>query len=818
MNRSEKSNLTKINQIVRFNDVMKKLTTNIELSHEEKSYILGSALLFMKHFQKDRRYTSYLEFAYYIILKYSIYYEDYLPLYDFSINFGFYPIAKDIINFNLLEDQLSLNDSLVEVKLDTYSNNNYVETLQQRKTRKNLISDDSNYISYVAPTSFGKSSLIIEHIVHNDQNSKIGVIVPTKSLLIQTYRSIKKSNVNRRILIHDEMYKNDERFIAIFTQERALRLLDKNNVYFDILYIDEAHNIFGKDPRNILLSRLIRQNRTLNPSQKIVFLSPLISDSDNLKLENQPEDISEQRIATNLKEPEIYEYRLNGEVFQYNRFVNEFYKIDFIQDSISYIQRFKGKKNFIYLRSPKKIEMFVKEFALELNDLDKVDKDIDVLIQDLEEFVHKDFFIIELISKGIICLHGKMPDIVKEYLEYRFKSIDSLRFVVANSVILEGINLPIDTLFILNTYSLNSKELTNLIGRVNRLNNIFNGYSNELDRLIPPIHFVNTEIYNRVNSKMENKIRSLRSRIFEDKIENPTLESFDIDKLQISKNDKKEAEEKFKRIKENEQILFDDIDDKLGNLKKYLINSGLENIYDINNKDFLNKLMIRIEKHKNPHSEWVNSDIIDKVHTVFIEGLEEFIIDFEFLRLTNSQARNYYKMYLFKFRMNSLKDNIHSTVSYFKERIREGNNLFYIGNSYGEVSKQTDNYSNSSNEVYVDLSTKTDAEIVNLAIVKLKIEDDFINYQLNKFVVTLYDYTLISQDEYHLAVYGTNDNKRINLIKTGLSLNLINRLQKDDQLKHIHLDDNNNLVTDLTFENYRNKMRGFYRFELDKFL
>lgn len=818
MNRSEKSNLTKINQIDKFNVVMKKLTTNIELSHEEKSYILGSALLFLKQFQKDRRYTSYLEFAYYIILKYSIYYKDYLPLYDISINFGFYPIAKNIINFNLLEDQLSLNDSLVEVQLDTYSNKNYVETLQQRKTRKNLISDDSNYISYVAPTSFGKSSLILEHIVHNDQNSKIGVIVPTKSLLIQTYRSIRQLNVNRRILIHDEMYKNDERFIAIFTQERALRLLDKNNVYFDILYIDEAHNIFGKDPRNILLSRLIRQNRTLNPSQKVVFLSPLISDSDNLRLENQPEDISEQRIATNLKEPEIYEYRLSGEVFQYNRFVNEFYKIDIIQDSISYIQRFKGEKNFIYLRSPKKIEMFVKEFAKELNDLDKLDKDIDVLIQDLEEFVHKDFFMIELISKGIICLHGKMPDIVKEYLEYRFKAIDSLRFVVANSVILEGVNLPIDTLFILNTYSLNGKELTNLIGRVNRLNNIFNGYSNELDRLIPPIHFVNTETYNRVNSKMENKIRSLRSRIFEDRIENPTLESFDIDKLQINKKDKKEAEEKFKRIKENEQILFDDIDDKLGNLKKYLINSGLENIYDINNKDFLNKLMNRIDKYKNPRSEWVNSDIIDKVHTVFIDGLEEFIIDFEFLRLTNSQARNYYKMYLFKFRINSLKDNIYSTVSYFKERIREGNDLFYIGNSYGEVSKQTDNYSYSSNEVYVDLSTKTDAEIVNLAIVKLKIEEDFVNYQLNKFVVTLYDYALISQDEYHLAVYGTNDNKRINLIKTGLSLNLINRLQKDNQLKHIYLDGNNNLVTDLTFENYRNKMRGFYRFELDKFL
>ncbi|MCY7533394.1 DEAD/DEAH box helicase [Bacillus altitudinis] len=815
MEKKEKSNLTTINKIETFKEIMQKLTTNIELSYEEKCFILGSALLFLQQYQEDRRYSTYLEFAYYIILKYSIYYEDYTPLYDFSVNFGFYPICKEIINFNLLGDQLSLNDCLAEVILDKHKNKDYIETLHQKKTREKLLDDSSNYICYVAPTSFGKSSLILEHIIQNDQNSNIGVIVPTKSLLIQTYRLIRQSNINRRILIHDEMYKDDERFIAIFTQERALRLLDKNNVYFDILYIDEAHNIFEKNPRSILLTRLIRKNKTLNSNQKVIYLSPLISNSDNLKLENQEDHISEQRIATNLKEPEIYEYRLSGEVFKYNRFVNEFYKIDYKNDNISYILEFNGEKNFIYLRSPKKIEMFAKEFSEKLKDNEKGNKDIDVLIKDLEDFVHKEFFIIELISKGIICLHGKMPDIVKEYLEYKFKNIDNLRFVIANSVILEGINLPIDTLFILNIYSLDTKGLTNLIGRVNRLNNIFNGYSNELEKLIPPIHFVNTETYNRKNSNMQNKIKSLRSRIFEDKIENPTLESFDLDKLKLKG---KEGEENFKIIKDNEQILFDDIDDKVYTLKKYLINSGLENVYDVNNKEFMNKLIQRFDKYRNSNSEWENSDIIDKIYLVFIEGLEEFIYDFEFSRLTNIQARNYYKMYLFKFRLNSLKDNIYSTVYYYKKRIKDGDNLIYIGNSYGEVSKSTDNYSNKSNEVYVDLTTKTDAEIVNLSIVKLKIEEDFINYKLNKFVVALHDFLLISQDEYNLSVYGTNDKKRINLIKTGLSLNLINRLQKDDQLKHIKMDHNNNLVTDLNFENYRNKMRGFYRFELDKFL
>lgn len=818
MNSSEKTILTNINKIEEFRDIIKKLTVNEKLNSEEKSYILGCAILFMKHYELDRRYKSYLDIAYYIILKYSITYEDYLPLYDFSINFGFYPIAKDIFSYNLLEEQLSLNDSLMEVKIDKYKNQNYIETYQQKKVRKSLLNDNSQEVSFIAPTSFGKSSLVLDHIIQNESKNKIGIIVPTKSLLVQTYRNVRHSDINRRIIIHDEMYQGDETFIAIFTQERALRLLDKHDVSFDLLYIDEAHNLFGKDPRSILLSRLIRRNKKLNPNQKIVYLSPLISESHNLKIDNQQE-ISEQRISNNLKEPEIFEFRSSIETFQYNRFVNEFYKLDFNGDMYSYITYHKRQKNFIYIRSPKKIEMFVKDFINRLNVVDDSDLSIQNLKEDLSNFVHEDFYMINLLTKGVVYLHGKIPDIVKEYLEFKFKEISNLRYVVANSVILEGINLPIDSLFILNTHSLNGKTLTNLIGRVNRLNNIFNGYSNQLHKLLPQVHFVNNDIYNRANGKMENKIKTLRSNIFEDRIENPTLESFNLGDLKIDKNNKQAAEEKFRLIKENEDLLMTSGDDKNGELKRYLINSGLESVYDITNSKFLTKLNNQIEvATKGNIGDWSELSIIDKIYTVFIKGVKDYIQDFAFLRLTNEHARNYYKMYLQVNRTNSLKENITLTFHYFKKRVREGNSLFYMGASYGEVKRETGNYAENNKEVYVDLSSKSDSEIINLAIVKLKIEDDFVNYHLNKLIVALYDFSLITQDEYHLAVYGTNDEKKINLIKTGLSLSLITKLQKDNQLNNIFLDTNNNLVTNSAFENYKKSVQGFYRFELDKFL
>ena len=108
--------------------------------------------------------------------------------------------------------------------------------------------------------------------------------------------------------------------------------------------------------------------------------------------------------------------------------------------------------------------------------------------------------------------------------------------------------------------------------------------------------------------------------------------------------------------------------------------------------------------------------------------------------------------------------------------------------------------------------------MVNLAITKLKIEEDFVDNKLLKFFQLLFDYDLLTQDEYNEAVYGTNDTKKIELIKMGLTINIINRLEEDKQLNNVNLDCNNNLKVNKNFEEYRESVDDFYRFELDKYL
>ncbi|MGA5743768.1 DEAD/DEAH box helicase [Bacillus bombysepticus] len=815
MDSKEKAQLTRINKIPAFKENMEKLTLGKELTNEEKTYLLSVALLFIKSFEADKRHTPYLEFAYYIFLKYSTTYQDYRPLYDFAINFGFYPIAKDIQEKGLITE-MKLTDELASIKLEEYNHENYIETFEQQKMRLNLLKDDSQNISYVAPTSYGKSSLIIEHIKNNlDQNLKVGIIVPTKSLLVQTYKLVRNAELDRRIITHDEMYREDTSFIGVLTQERALRLLEKNDVHFDMLYIDEAHNLFEKDSRSILLSRLIRYNAQKNKNQKVIYLSPLINNSNNLRLDFQSE-IVEQKIAYNMKEPEIFEYRENNQILLYNRFVNEFYSYGEIVTKgkepgyITYITSNKRNKNFIYHKAPRKIEEFSKELFLNLPFIE-LKRETRNLIRELEELVHKDFQMIELLKKGIIYLHGRLPEVIKEYLEYQFKQNTDLHIVIANKVILEGINLPVDNLFIMHSNGLKEKEVTNLIGRVNRLNEVFKVETNQLAKLLPSVHFLNSK-YNKKNIKMENLICKLRSNIFSDEIKNPILAEYDITKVKDET-----TQEKIQFIIENEDLILADLSDELEKLKRIFIKSGLENMLSIKDS-YLKELQRRIRNLKG-NKDWIKLEVVDKVNAFYLAGFDKGIIsDFEIGRLRLEKARNYYRRHIFVRKVNSLRENITETYGYFKKRIATKETDMYIGASYGEKPLYTANYQGGNQDVFVDLATKSDAELINLAIIKLKIEDDFINYKLNRLIIVLFELELISEEEYNNVVYGTNDQDKIDLIKTGLSFNLIAKLQKDDQLKNIGLDENNNLIVNVDFLEYKNGLNGFYRFEVDKYL
>ncbi|HHQ4772001.1 TPA: DEAD/DEAH box helicase, partial [Aeromonas veronii] len=199
---SNSDTLTWLSKDSRFYEINEKIANNINLNEKESTYALSVAILLIKEFERDRRRASFLEFGYFLILSYSLQSNNYTPLFDLSTNLGFYPISKFIIDNDLIEN--SFSNELVANGLKKFKYNDITETLEQNKYRNQLIESSANDNCYIAPTSFGKSAMIVE-LIKNITSGKIFIIVPTKSLLTQTYKLISSFFTNRKVIFHDEM-------------------------------------------------------------------------------------------------------------------------------------------------------------------------------------------------------------------------------------------------------------------------------------------------------------------------------------------------------------------------------------------------------------------------------------------------------------------------------------------------------------------------------------------------------------------------------------------------------------------------------------
>jgi len=776
-----------INQIKKLKDVdifqtiIRKLTIGVQLEYDELSFILSVSIIFLQEYQKDKRRIAYFNFAYFVILKVALINKLYQPLFDLSLNVGFYPINRFIFEKKLIES-LSLESIKNDVEVDAYRYDKHIEMYQQRLNRTEILSSKSLDNVYIAPTSFGKSSLIFD-IIRKNFNKKISIIVPSKSLLSQSIIDLKKIFPDKKIIFNEDMYDNEESFISVFTQERALRFFSKNKeIYFDVMIVDEAHNLLPNDYRAVILARAIRRNRFRSSNSKHYYLSPLINESKSLQLEAD-QVFFERKINLNIKDPDYFEFKETGDFFKYNRFLDESYRLGWCENLYEYIKYNQKNKNFIYLRSPKKVEEFSKRLCHRLGFNGKLAS----LSKILSENLHEDFYCVDYIKKGLIYLHGGIPDLIKDFLEYKFKTESDIKYLVANSVVLEGINFPIEVLFILNTTDLKIKNLINLIGRVNRLNEVFSNANEDLSKLNPSVHFVNDTYFNGKNRDMYHKMKLLKSSLFEDSVENPALLNTINDQLK-NKNTginvvQDNSIENISTVRELEDFLIYD-DQKDNSLLKTIIEQDVHSIYNEFNQ--VHEILFERMGRYLISPFWVNLNIIDKIYYFFIKDFDYDlkIKSKKFLRFNYKDTRKYYNNFVYRIHNLSLKSHINHILKYYDWLGR--NNIpkykkFYIGTGFGEIPY----WSGNKNKTCIDLSSKSRKQRANLALVHLKNETDFVNFDLSKFVHILYEIKLITEGEYNIFIYGSEHRENIALFKAGLSTQLINFLKEKKQLKNI---------------------------------
>ena len=351
---------------------------------------------------------------------------------------------------------------------------------------------DSNHFSFSGPTSFGKSFIMdafIQYII-NERNGidNIVVLVPTRALINQVTARLKRviTNVNYKVLAYPvvpTIYKNRMlKYVFVFTPERLISYLgEKENPIIDYMFIDEAHKIIAdRDSRSPLYYHaiLLAERKSI----KLYFASPNIPNAD-VFLQLFEKSVDELMI---IKESPVAQNRFfidyvegNGRMFTETG--EDIVFDDLGKKEYRYVDKLLWKlgrncKNIVYCNAITDTIDFALRFSENLPE--QSNPRIDSLIKLIKTYIHKEYFLIDCLKKGVAFHFGRLPQRIRERIEKLFeeKVID---YMFCTSTLLEGVNLPAKNIFIFSNAIGNSKfsdvDFWNLAGRAGRLGKELSG-------------------------------------------------------------------------------------------------------------------------------------------------------------------------------------------------------------------------------------------------------------------------------------------------------------------------------------------------------
>lgn len=729
--------------------------------------------------------------GYRVIVEYCNQRKNYHALYDVAVNQGLYPISKFIEEHYALDSNKNFFTEWNDCFTEQFKQGDAFFTEDQKALNTFFQDCSDESIAVVAPTSYGKSELIIE-AVKEYSAKKICIITSTKALLMQTKQRIRQSGMidkSRKIIVHPEMYNtNEESCIAVLTQERLLRLFKRDDsITFDCIIVDEAHELLEENMRSNILASVIIVATKRNPSVVLKFLTPFVADSNNLRPRYTTYDLKSFKVSEYIKTEKFYfhDLRKGQGSYLYDQFFNDFYPVDCgVRDKEyeeQFVQYFAGRKNIIYLNKPVDIE----RFALELSELlpDVSDPEINDACAHIGQYMQPQYNLLRCLKKGIIYHHGSVPDAIRIYIEKLYKTLPSIKYVVTSSTLLSGINLPAEKMFILDGKkgkgNLSPDSFRNLIGRVCRFSEIFNPDIGDLCMLEPEIHIVFGSYFSKNANGMEflRKVAKVET-VFSDSVENVLLANTEIDTGNASQL--KEAQE---FIENYEPGIIEDYTDRYTktSIGKACILNGIREI-DVFAEE---SKMQSIADAYATTGKIDNADrLLEAIARIFISKLSATAADADKLsRLEKDEAQKFYSM-LLRWRADnkSYSEMIMLFVGYWRTLFQSNPNAIIFVGRWGDLDAF-----GSHNTPYTALAGKTRSQVINLAIVRIKEEQDFIDNNIIRFVETLNDLDMLDEQFYKKIKYGTDDDDIICMLKNGLSLSLA-KLLKDNYSQYIDID------------------------------
>ena len=713
---------------------------------------------------------------------------------DIITTLDIYPLLYDK---NFREDNKVFFNIFDEITIRIREKNNKILNDTQYYVRNKILQKKN--IVFSAPTSFGKSSLVIDSINElflRNEIKKVLFILPTKALINEYRRKIIKTVSDVNIIENPHVTMKYNKVIYLFTPERFLVFYENNkDIEIDYVVNDEAQTLININKkkcvnRTILLAKVL--SVISNKKIPIIFLMPYIVnpyDSFIFKYVNFENDEVIQ-VSNNILTFVSNNYYMldvdeNGDLFRYDfskdagienankKFIGtidkKFNKNDIFEwgnivvDNLEKIIDI-DKKFIIYSTNKGEIKAIANKIISNNKlKITQISYRMQALINYIEKNIGSEFEYIDFLKNGIAVHFSEIDTYIKRQVEIIFNEEDDLKGIVCTSTLLQGVNLNAQNLIMIygkkfSTIGNVDIDYRNLIGRSARLGiniqgNIFNvscckdikNSGIKLYKSSEPVKINFERIIDKVKKEEKNneiiKTYSLDSKV-KTRLKNDLKDDLEIE---IENIDYFIGYKKKKNVEE--KLMKEDIDNyvdllkNIGNYEKTL--------------ELINKLSILYE--------WKDSEEFDVSH-----------------RMRNVEYIT--RLAINTFKGNSVQKIIEDNINYVEKndnyKLVVCKNIYK--NEYVTMIKK-ENYNSENMKIF---NRKED---INTYIYTILYDiQHIIEFQLKKYIQDIY-YRIkkinnISIEEVEeILDYSTIDKKKIALNNIGIvDLFAINILIKED--------------------------------------
>lgn len=311
--------------------------------------------------------------------------------------------------------------------------------------------DKYSKIVISAPTSFGKSFLMLEYVKRLEKPLHLIVyIVHTKALLDEIYNNFFENFGKQYNVVDDfdDIIDESNNIVVIISDGKNIYDFNEN---IDLLIVDEAYNLDKRHSGDRFLTIYNCYKILLSCSDKIILLGPFIK---------------------NLIGPESKDYKLCKT--NYSPVTSILYECDsLIWDNASdaFLHCIQNKENTIGFINSK--TLIYDEMANILENGNLADIYNDDFIEWMESYFPDFWMLPKLMKKGIAIYHSSFPKYINLYNLKMFNE-GIFKGLLTTSAILEGVNTSAKNIVVYGT-TYNNEKLTpfqffNLCGRAGRLN------------------------------------------------------------------------------------------------------------------------------------------------------------------------------------------------------------------------------------------------------------------------------------------------------------------------------------------------------------